>query len=114
MVALFEEHPWNNTNHGRPGDSWSTDSYLAMRHDPKGSSALFNLAFVDGHISAKRWDYWGTVTDPAGNVAKVQGVDVLNEMRFPYAYAGNAGGVVNQRAMVHSFPYPTGGGMGGG
>ena len=107
MVTLFEEHPWNNTNHGIPSDSLAEDAYPVMRHDPRPKDAMLNLAYLDGHVQPKRYPYWGDKKDRAGNAnSKVQGVDLMNEFQFPYDYDGNQGGAANAEAVTHQFTYP--------
>lgn len=107
MVALVEEHPWNNTNHGRPGDSWATDSYLAFRHhaDNNGGKGMFS--FLDGHVEPRRYPYFvrdGTNVPPVYN--KFQGLDLLNDLKIPYEYPGATGGAENNKVWMHSFQYP--------
>jgi len=113
MMLLYEEHPWNNTNHGIVNDSLSADSYLALRHDPKGRAGRANFGYVDGHVASKRYNYWGDFVNRAGvRDAKLQGLDIWNEYRLPYSYDGNAGGEANVRALVHQFKYPYKGAIG--
>jgi prepilin-type N-terminal cleavage/methylation domain-containing protein/prepilin-type processing-associated H-X9-DG protein len=106
MTMFIEEHPWNNVNHGFVGDSWAADSYLALRHDPRTSGAMANFGYLDGHAESKRYNWFGNKKDRAGNVSKLQGVDLFNELRFPYNYAGNTGGWENEYAFMHRFRYP--------
>ena len=107
MTMFIEEHPWNNTNHGFVGDSWAADSYLALRHDPRTKGAMANFGYLDGHAESKRYPYYGNKTDRAGApVGKLQGVDLFNELRFPYSYAGNTGGSENEYAFIYRFKYP--------
>ncbi len=105
MLALIEEHPWNNTNHGRPGDDWAADSYLAFRHhtDNNGGKGLFS--FLDGHVEPKRYPYQvrnGTSFPATYN--KFQGVDLLNEYKIPYAWNGSE--TTNYDAFIRHFKYP--------
>ncbi len=108
MFALAEEHPWNNINHGYVGDSWAADSYLAFRHHttPEGGMAMF--AFLDGHVEARRYNYFykdTTVFPPRVN--KFQGLDLLNDYQIPYAYANSTGdGGRNVDSWIHHFSYP--------
>ncbi|GEM_PF-4822671 len=106
MTMLIEEHPWNNTNHGFVGDSRAADSYLALRHDPRTTGAVANFGYLDGHAESKRYPYYGNKKGLAGNVFKLQGVDLFNELRFPYTYAGNNGGWENEYAFIHRFRHP--------
>jgi prepilin-type N-terminal cleavage/methylation domain-containing protein/prepilin-type processing-associated H-X9-DG protein len=105
MPVLIEEHPWNNTNHGRPTDGWAPDSYLAFRHYPRKRNGRTPFAFLDGHVQLRMYTYRfdPSRTDPGG--AALLGVDLFNEFRFPYSW-GNAGGEVNADAFTHKFPYP--------
>jgi prepilin-type N-terminal cleavage/methylation domain-containing protein/prepilin-type processing-associated H-X9-DG protein len=106
MMLLYEEHPWNNTNHGFVNDSLAADSYLALRHDPKGKGGRANFGYLDGHVDSKRYDFWGDKVNRAGvSDAKLQGLDILNEFRFPYSYDGNKGGRENVSAFMRHFAY---------
>lgn len=107
MIALIEEHPFNNTNHGRPEDSWDTDSYLAFRHhtDNNGGKGMFS--FLDGHAEPRRYPYQVRQgTNIPAVFAKFQGLDLLNDLKVPYEYPGATGGAANNKAWMHNFPYP--------
>ncbi len=105
MLALVEEHPWNNTNHGWVGDSWAADSYLVFRHHPDRTTGMGMFAFVDGHAEGQRYPYSVKQPPPKAPVT-FQGVDLLNKYKLPYDYAGNAGGSVNELSFMHKFIYP--------
>ncbi len=107
MPLLIEEHPWNNANHGWVGDSWAADTYLVLRHYPRERTGRAPFAFLDGHVEFKMYPY--RADKPlvrGGDVAKLQGLDLFNEYRFPYSYDGNVGGYENEEAFAHKFPYP--------
>ncbi|MBI4581918.1 MAG: type II secretion system protein [Planctomycetes bacterium] len=104
MPLLFEEHPWNNTNHGIPGDDFAADAYLVLRHYPQKTKGKANFLFLDGHGEMRLYPWISDFSRTGG--AKLQGIDIYNEYMFPYNYDGNAGGKANEEAFVKTFPYP--------
>jgi prepilin-type N-terminal cleavage/methylation domain-containing protein/prepilin-type processing-associated H-X9-DG protein len=106
MPLLIEEHPWNNTNHGRPNDGWAADSYLVLRHYPSKRVGRANFTFLDGHGELRRYPYVADPTSSWASETKLQGLDLFNEFRFPYSYDGNTGGRENEEAFAYKFRYP--------
>lgn len=107
LFTLVEEHPWNNTNHGRPSDDWAFDSYLAFRHHTtlRGGKGMF--AFLDGHVEAKQYDYFvlqpGSVP-PTYN--KFVGVDLFNQYKMPYPAWTDGGNNADAAGWIYHFAYP--------
>jgi prepilin-type N-terminal cleavage/methylation domain-containing protein/prepilin-type processing-associated H-X9-DG protein len=106
MPLLIEEGPWNNANHGWVGDSWAADTYLVLRHYPRPTTGRAPFGFLDGHVEFKMYKYFIPGPGSVPNSSILQGVDLFNEYRLPYSYAGNAGGPENEEAFAHKFRYP--------